>query len=60
MDLTKAFDTINHNALWRILCKIGCLTTLTNLVKQLNTDINAHLTFNNSLLDEIAVKNGTR
>lgn len=57
MDLTKAFDTLNHDALRSILGKIGCPLTFVNLGKQLQTDVKAHFTFNSSLSDESAVDN---
>ena len=31
-DLTKAFDTVNKEALWVILSKLGCPTKFVNLI----------------------------
>ena len=57
VDLTKAFDTVNRNALWKILGKIGCPPTFVNMVKQLQHDMKARLTFNATLSDKIEVDN---
>ena len=33
VDLTKAFDTVNHNGLWKILCIFGCPDKLVSLIE---------------------------
>ena len=40
IDLTKAFDTVNREALWVILSKLGCLTKkFVNLIRQFHDDM---------------------
>ena len=39
IDLTKAFDTVNREALWRVLSKCGCPEKFVNIVKQLHEDM---------------------
>ena len=36
INLTKAFDSINQTGLWSLLAKFGCLSKLTNIIKQLD------------------------
>ena len=38
VDLTKAFDTVNREALLVILSKLGCPTKLVNLIRQVLSD----------------------
>ena len=33
VDLTKAFDTVNRSALWKILRKIGCPNKLVDIIR---------------------------
>ena len=33
VDLTKAFDFVNRNLLWRLLGKIGCPCNLVNIIR---------------------------
>ena len=55
VDLTKAFDTVNREALWIILAKIGCPSTFVNMFKELHRNLKARVTFNSQLSDEIAI-----
>ena len=34
VDLTKAFDTVSHDGLWKIMQKFGCPDSFTTLVRQ--------------------------
>ena len=38
--LTFGFDTVNRNALWAILEKLGCPANFTNLVSALHKGVN--------------------
>ena len=60
VDLTKAFDTVNIEALWIILGKIGCPPTFVNMFKQLHRNMKARVTFNGQLSDEIPIENGVK
>ena len=46
VDLTKAYDTVNREALWKILTKITCPSTFVNMFKQLQRNMKACVTFN--------------
>ena len=39
IDLTKAFDTVNREALWVVLSKLGCPTKFVNLIRQFHDDM---------------------
>ena len=58
VDLTKAFDTVNRDALWKVLGKLGCPPTFLNMLKQLHRNMKACVAFNGLLSDEIAIDNG--
>ena len=60
VDLTKAFDTVNRDALWIILGKIGCPPTFVNMFKELHRNMKARVTFNGQLSDEISIDNGVK
>ena len=60
VDLTKAFDTVNRQALWKILGKVGCPPVFVNLVRELHRDMKARFTFNGVLSEEIAIDNGVK
>ena len=60
IDLTKAFDTVNREALWKILLKIGCPNKFTNLIRSLHDGMQARVNFNCTLSEEIPVENGVK
>ena len=60
VDLTKAFDTVNRDALWITLGKIGCPPTFVRMFQELHRDMKARVTFNGKLSEEFAVDNGVR
>ena len=60
VDLTKAFDTVNREALWKILAKIGCISTFVNIFKEHHRNMKARVTFNSQLSGEIAIANGVK
>lgn len=60
VDLTKAFDTVNRDALWMILGKIGCPPMFVNTFTQLHRDMKAQVTFNGQLSNEIPIDNGVK
>ena len=41
VDLTKAFDSVNRNLLWRLLGKIGCPCNLVNIIRSFHDDMSA-------------------
>ena len=60
IDLTKAFDTVNRDTLWKLLLKIGCPIKFTNLIRSLHDGMQARVNFNNTLSEEISVENGVK
>ena len=34
VDLTKAFDTVSHESLWKIMVKFGCPTKFIAMLRQ--------------------------
>lgn len=60
VDLTKAFDTVNREALWVILGKVGCPQTFVKMFQELHRDMKARVAFNGELSEEFAVDNGVK
>ena len=60
VDLTKAFDSVNRNALWTVLGKLGCPPTLVHMIKELHRDMKARVICNGQLSDDLAVENGVK
>ena len=60
VDLTKAFDTVNREALWKVLGKLGCPPVFVHMFRQLHRDMKARVAFNGKLSDEISVENGVK
>jgi hypothetical protein len=60
IDLTKAFDTINRDALWRILAKLGCPPGFVDKFRQLHDNMKAWVNVNGSLSEPVNVDNGVK
>nr|VZI28741.1 unnamed protein product [Spirometra erinaceieuropaei] len=58
VDLTKAFDTVNREGLWRIMQKFGCPERFTQMVRQLHDCMMARVTDNGAVSEAFAVTNG--
>ena len=41
VDLTKAFDTVSREGLWKIMSKFGCPNTFTNMVREFHDGMQA-------------------
>ena len=46
VDLTKAFDTVSRDGLWKILAKVGYPDKLINMVKQFHDGMMARVMMN--------------
>ncbi|BHF59549.1 hypothetical protein SprV_0100250900 [Sparganum proliferum] len=58
VDLTKAFDTVNREGLWKIVQKFGCPERLTQMVRQLHDgSMMARITDNLVFSEAFAVTN---
>nr|VZI44919.1 unnamed protein product [Spirometra erinaceieuropaei] len=60
VDLTKAFDTVNREGLWKIMQKFGCPAQFTQMVRQLHDGMMARVTDNGALSEAFAVINGVK
>ena len=61
LDLTKAFDTISREGLWKIMAKFGCSDRFITMVGQLhNGGVTAHLQDDRETSDAFPVTNGVK
>lgn len=60
VDFTKAFDTVNREALWIILRKFGCPAHFTELVSALHTGMKASVSMKGDMSDYFVVDNGVK
>ncbi|BHF67139.1 hypothetical protein SprV_0301016300 [Sparganum proliferum] len=58
VDLTKAFDTVNREGLWKIMQKFGCPERFIVMVRQLHDGMMARVTDNGAVSEAFAVTNG--
>nr|VZI08015.1 unnamed protein product [Spirometra erinaceieuropaei] len=60
VDLTKAFNTMNREGLWKIMQKFGCPERSTQMVRQLHDGMMARVTDNGAVSEAFAVTNGVK
>ncbi|BHF58464.1 hypothetical protein SprV_0100141600 [Sparganum proliferum] len=60
VDLTKAFDTVNREGLWKIMQKFGCPERFIQMVRQLHDGMMARVTDNGAVSEEFAVTSGVK
>ncbi|BHF70089.1 hypothetical protein SprV_0301313900 [Sparganum proliferum] len=60
LDLTKAFDTVNREGLWKITQKFGCPERYIQMVRQLHDGMMARVTDNGAVSEAFAVTNGVK
>ncbi|BHF70267.1 hypothetical protein SprV_0301331700 [Sparganum proliferum] len=60
VDLTKAFDTVNREGLWKIMQKFGCPERFIEMVRQLHDGMMARVTDNGTVSEAFAVTNGVK
>nr|VZI42287.1 unnamed protein product [Spirometra erinaceieuropaei] len=60
VDLTKAFDTVNREGLWKIMQKFGCPERFTQIVRQLHDGMMARVTDNGAVSVAFAMTNGVK
>ncbi|BHF75263.1 hypothetical protein SprV_0501835900 [Sparganum proliferum] len=58
--LTKAFDTVNREGLWKIMQKFGCPRRFIQMVRQLHDGMMARVTDNGAVSEAFAVTNGVK
>ncbi|VDL90441.1 unnamed protein product [Schistocephalus solidus] len=58
VDLTKAFDTVNCDGLWKVMQKFGCPERFTHMVRQLHDGMKALVNDNGTVSEAFTVTNG--
>ena len=59
VDLTKAFNTVNHDGLWKILHKLGCPEKFVSLIRSFHEGMLARVQECGESSDPFPVTNGT-
>lgn len=59
-DLNKAFDTVKHDALWKLLTKLGCPLNFITMFKELHSNMKTCVMVDGELSNEIAIDNGVK
>jgi len=60
VDLTKAFDTVSREGLWKIMSKFGCPDRFVTIVKQFHDGMMARVLDDGSASDPFQVTNGVK
>ena len=60
IDLTKAFDTVSREGLWKIMTKFGCPDKFVKIVRQFHDGMMARVTDNGDTSDPFPVTNGVK
>ncbi|BHF73436.1 hypothetical protein SprV_0401651700 [Sparganum proliferum] len=58
--LTKAFDTVNSEGLWKTMQKFACPERFTQMLRRLQNDMMARVTDNGAVSEALAVTNGVK
>ncbi|BHF70999.1 hypothetical protein SprV_0401405300 [Sparganum proliferum] len=60
VNLTKDFDTVNREGLWKIMQKFGCTERFIRMVRQLHDGMMVRVTDNGAVSEAFAVTNGVK
>ena len=60
IDLTKAFDTINREALWTVLERIECLPKLVSMIRLFHDGMTGHILSSGNVTDAFVISNGMK
>ena len=60
MDLTKAFDTVTREGMWRILGKLGCPPRFLSILQQLHIGQKGQVKHNGEFSDSFPIENGVK
>ena len=60
VDLTKAFDMVSRDGLWRILAKYGCPEKLIPIFRQFHDGMHARVQYNGESSVDFPVTNGVK
>ena len=58
--LTKSFNTVNREALWVILSKLGCPTKVVNLIRQFHDDMTGQVLSDGETSEPFSISNGVK
>ena len=60
IDLTKAFDLVSRDGLFKVLPKIGCPPKLLNMIISFHKDMKGTVLFNGNLSEPFPIRNGVK
>ena len=60
IDLTKAFDTVSREGLWKVMSKFGCPTKFINMVRQFHDGMQASVRDDGKSSKPFPVTNGVK
>ena len=60
VDLTKAFDSISRDGLWKILVRLGCPPKFFTILRQLHEGQQGQVKHNESLSGSFPISNGVK
>ena len=60
IDLTKAFDTVNREALWIILQKLGCPERFVNIIRQFHDNMTGQVLCDGEVSESFEICNGVK
>ena len=60
VNLTKAFDTVSRDGLWKIMAKFGCRSRFIAVVRQFHYDMQARVQHDGKFSEPFEVTNGVR
>ena len=59
VDLTKAFDSVGRQGLWKILGKVGCPDKIINIIRSFHDGMVGRVIDEGTISDPFPVNNGT-
>ena len=60
IDLTKAFDIISRDGLFKVLTRIGCPPKLQSMIESFQTDTKGTVQFNGTFSDPFEIRSGVK
>ena len=60
VDLTKAFDTVSRDGLWKIMAKFGCPPRYIAMVQQFHDGMQARVQYDGEYSEPFPVTNGVK
>ena len=60
IDLTKAFDTVNREALWDVLAHYGCPPKFIQIICLFHVDMTGQVLYNDEQSDPFSISNGVK